>query len=64
MFAINIKNLKKKKKNHRAFKKILSLSIFYSKCGHESGKIFKAEESIEILIILGLINNIEEYHHV
>ena len=41
---------------HRA----LILPIVYSKCGHESGKIFKEEEPIEILIILGLINNIED----
>ena len=45
---------------HRAFKKILILPIVYSKCGHESGKIFKEEEPIGILIILGLINNIED----
>ena len=45
---------------HRAFKKLLILPIVYSKCGHESGKIFKEEEPIEILIILGLINNIED----
>ena len=32
-----------------------------SKCDHEHEKIFKEEESIEILKILGLINNIEEY---
>ena len=30
-------------------------------CGHEYEKIFKEEESIEILKILALINNIEEY---
>ena len=42
------------------FKK-LSLSIVYSKYGHENEKIFKEEELIEILKILGLINNMEEY---
>ena len=31
--------------------KRLSLSIVYSKCGHEFGKIFKEEESLEIVII-------------
>ena len=31
--------------------KTLSLSIVYSKCGHEFGKIFKEEESLEIVII-------------
>ena len=37
---------------------IISLSIVCSKCGHEYEKIFKEEESIEILKILGLIINI------
>ena len=45
-------------------KKKLSLSIFYSNCGHEYEKIFKEEESIEILKILRLINNIEEYQKI
>ena len=45
-------------------KKTLSLSIVYSKCGHKYEKIFKKEESIEILKVLGLINNIEEYQKV
>ena len=43
------------------FKKTLSLSIVYNKCGHEYEKIFKEEESIEIIEIIGSINNIEEY---
>ena len=60
MFAINIENLKKLK--HYAFKKkTLSLSIVYSKCGHKYKKIFKGKDTIEILKILGLIINIEEY---
>ena len=41
--------------------KTLVLSIICSKCENEDEKIFKEEESIEILKILGLINNIEEY---
>ena len=45
-------------------KKTLSLSIVYSKCGHKYEKIFKKEESIEILKVLGLINNIEEYQKI
>ena len=36
-------------------KNTLSLSIGYSKCGHEYEKMFKKEESIEILKILGLL---------
>ena len=37
--------------------KTLVLSIIWSKCKIEDEKIFKEEESIEILKILGLINN-------
>ena len=38
--------------------KILVLSIICSKCKNEDEKIFKEEESIEILKTLGLIENI------
>ena len=41
------------------FKKPLSLSFSYSKCCHEYEKVFKKEESIEILKVLGLISNME-----
>ena len=51
----------KKTKISYAFKKTLSFSIFYSKCHHEYEKIFKEENSIEILKILGLSNNIKKY---
>ena len=47
-----------KTKISNIFKKALSLSIVYSKCGHEYEKIFKEEEPNEISKILGLINNI------
>ena len=60
MFAINIENVKKLK--YHILKKTLSLSIVYSTCGHEYEKIFKEEESIEILKTLGVINNIEEHN--
>ena len=40
------------------FEKTLVLSIICSKCKNEDEKIFKEEESIEILKILGLIENI------
>ena len=43
------------------FKKELRFSIVYSKCGHEYEKIFKGEESIEILKTPGLIANMEEH---
>ena len=46
------------------FEKTLALSIVYSKCGHEYKKIFKEEESIEILKILDLNTNIEEYQKI
>ena len=42
--------------------KTLVLSITSSKCKIKDEKAFKEEESIEILKILGLISNIEEYH--
>ena len=38
--------------------KTLILSIICSKCKNEDEKIFKEEESIEILKFLGLIENI------
>ena len=46
------------------FKKTLNLSIVYSKRGQEYKKIFKEEQSIGILNILGSINNIEEYQKI
>ena len=54
----------KKIKISYIFKKMLSLSIVYSKCGHEYEKIFQEEESMKILKILGLITNIEEYNRI
>ena len=54
----NVCNKYRKSKNP----KISCLSIVFRKCGHEYKKIFKEEEeSIEILKILDLIVNIEEY---
>ena len=38
--------------------KTLVLSIIYSKCNNDDEKIIKEEESIEILKIIGLIENI------
>ena len=40
------------------FEKILVLSTICSKCINEDEKVFKEEESIEVLIILGLFKNI------
>ena len=50
-FAINIQNLKKLK-YQILLKKTLNLSGVYSKCGHQYKKIFKEEQSIEILKII------------
>ena len=58
MFPIITENLKKLK--HIFLKKTLSLSIVYSKCGHEYEKIVK-EVPNKIFEIFGLINNVEEY---
>ena len=44
--------------------KALALFITYSNCENENEIIFKKEESIEILKILGLINNMEEYQEI
>ena len=40
------------------------LSIICSKYKKEDEKIFKKEESVEILKILGIINNIEKYPNI
>ena len=44
--------------------KTLVLSIICSKWKNEDKKTFKEEESIEILKILGLINNVEKYQNI
>ena len=44
--------------------KILVLSIICRKCKNEDEKIFKEEESVEILKIIALINNIEKYQNI
>ena len=64
MFAINIENLKTLKYHIFKKKKKLSFSIVSCQCGHEYKKIFKEEESIQLLKILSLINNIEQYQEV
>ena len=62
--ACNKYRIFKKSKISFIFLKKLSLSIVYSKCGHEYKKIFKQEESNEILQVLGLTNNAEEYQEI
>ena len=44
--------------------KILLLSRFCNKCGSEDEKIFMEQESLEILKILGSINNLENYQNI
>ena len=63
----NVCNKYRKFKNPKIlyiFEKTFGLSTVYSKCGHEYTKIFKEEESIEILKIMELIINIEEYQKI
>ena len=55
LFAKSINNLKSIR--YIFFDKILLYYIICNNCGSEDEKIFKEEESIEILKILGLINN-------
>ena len=46
------------------FTKTLILSIIYSKCGSKNEKMFKEVESIEILNILSLIDNMEQHQKI
>ena len=63
LYSINYCKYRKfeKPKISYLLEKRLVLSIICSKCKHEDEKVFKEEESIVILKILGLINNIEEH---
>ena len=63
IYCIKCKKYKKFKnpKISYIFDKTLSLSFICDKCCSKDAKIFKEEESIKILKILGLINNIEEH---
>ena len=45
------------------FEKTLVISIICDKCGSKHKRIFKEAERIEILKILGLINNIDKYQN-
>ena len=56
---VNIKNLKILK--YHIFSKKLAIITIGSKCGSKDEKIYKEEEAIKILKILGLINNKEQY---
>ena len=61
MFAINTENFKKLK--YIFLKKTSSFLLFMVSVVTNMKKIFE-EESIEILKILGLINNTEEYQKI
>ena len=54
----------KKSKVSNIFYKILLFSSICNKCESEDERIFMKVESIEILKILGLINNIEKYQKI
>ena len=54
-FMLEAKSLLEKPKISYLLEKTLVLSISCSKCKNEDEKLFKKEESMEILKILGLI---------
>ena len=60
IYCINCKKYKKFKNPRMSYicQKTLLLSRICNKCGTEDEKIFKEDESIEILKILGLFGNI------
>ena len=64
---MNIENPKNPKLSH-ILKKTLNLSVVYSKYDHEYKQMLTEKESIEILKLLGVNTNTEEYqktyHHV
>ena len=63
LYCVICSKYRKFEKPKRSYflEKTLVLSIIYSTCKNKDKKYFKEEESIEILKIIGLINNIEEY---
>ena len=63
LFLTNIEYLKKLKISY-LLEKTLVLSITCSNRKNENKKMFQEEQSIEIVEILGLINNIEEYRKI
>ena len=55
LFAISIINLKY---HTIPLRKIIISFYYFSKCKYEDEKLFKEKESVEVLNILGLIENI------
>ena len=64
MFIRNIENPKPLRCYIYKQKTLLHLSIVCSKHGHKYKKIFKVEDSIETLKIIGSINDIEMYQKI
>ena len=58
------RKFEKHPKYHTFLEKTLVLSFICSKCDNEDEKIIENDESIEILKVLGLINNIEDYQNI
>ena len=58
------RKIEKPKMSYLIKKKKIVPSTFCSKYKNEEQKIFREEESIEILKILDLINNIEKYQKI
>ena len=63
LYSIICGNYRKFEKSKISYflEKTLVIYIICSKCKNEDEKIFKEEESIQILKTLGLINNTERY---
>ena len=63
LFAANRKNSETLKYHKFSKQKKLVFSLTCSQCGSKDEKIFKKEESIKAMKILGLISNIEQYQN-
>ena len=66
LYCANCSKYRKFEKSKISYllEKTLVPSIICSKCKNEDEKIFQEEKSIEMLKILGLINNIKEYQKI
>ena len=63
MYCVICLKYRKSRKSKISYliEKTLVLSIICSKCKKEDEKVFKEEDSTEIIKILGLFYNIKEY---
>ena len=66
IFCIKCKKYKKFIKPNTSYicYNTLLLSSICSKCGSEDEKVFMEKESVEILKVIGLINNIKKYQNI